>query len=304
MKKTRALWAVILSACSAGSALAADLPILKAPPVVPPSPPTWTGFYFGANVGAVFDASPNVTTSAYPLYNDLADQSGLGFGPTYFGSAVAASTPLGGSLSNVGVLGGGQAGFNWQFGAFVAGVEADVQGSTLGSYKNLAGAALEPATQALLTTTTSLNKSLNYLGTVRGRLGYLVTPTLLAFGSGGLAYGGMNFSNAVFISSANPNFTPAALSAQFNDAKIGWAAGGGLEWMFRPDWSAKVEYLYYDLGAQTAAINFAAAPTNGAATLLYAAGYRSSVRFNGHAVRAGINYHWHWFAPAPVLAKY
>ena len=68
MNKITSSLAAISLALSAGSALAADLPSLKAPPVVVPPPPLWTGFYFGANVGGIFDASTGASISASPAF--------------------------------------------------------------------------------------------------------------------------------------------------------------------------------------------------------------------------------------------
>ncbi len=268
MKKSLISAAAIALALSAGSAFAADLPSLKAPPAYIPPPPLWTGFYFGANVGGIFDAGAGASVSASPLFNDT---TGAALGaPSYFGTASAASIASNASLSNAGVIGGGQAGYNWQFNnSFLAGLEADIQGTTLSSNASASGAATEVSTGSLVSTTSNLTKSLSYLGTVRGRLGFLVTPTLLVFGSGGLAYGGMNFTAGLFQTSSNPNFPYSAVSAEYNDARIGWTAGGGLEWMFHPNWSAKVEYLYYDLGTASAANVLSAAVPGG--SLLYGA---------------------------------
>jgi len=283
--------------------MAADLPGAKAPTFVP-RPPTWTGFYLGANVGGIFDAAAGASVSASPVFNDT---TGAALGaPSFFGTASAASAASianDASLSNTGVIGGGQIGYNWQFNnSFLAGLEADIQGTTLSSNASAAGAGTEPSTGSLVSTTSSLTKSLSYLGTVRGRLGFLATPTLLAFGSGGLAYGGMNFTNGLFQTSSNANFPPSAVSANYSDARIGWTAGGGLEWMFAPNWSGKVEYLYYDLGTASAANVLSAAIRAG--NLLYGAFYQSSTHFNGHVVRVGLNYHFQWFSPATVVAKY
>ena len=175
MNKITSSLAAISLALSAGSALAADLPSLKAPPVVVPPPPLWTGFYFGANVGGIFDASTGATTTATPIFNDT---TGAALGaPSYFGTASAASIASNASLSNAGVIGGGQIGYNWQFNnSFLAGLEADIQGTTLSSNATASGAATEPSTGSLVSTTASLTKSLGYLGTVRGRLGFLATP--------------------------------------------------------------------------------------------------------------------------------
>ncbi|MFY9831799.1 MAG: outer membrane beta-barrel protein [Methylocystis sp.] len=301
MNKITSSLAAIALAISTGSAFAADLPSLKAPPVVVPPPPLWTGFYFGANVGGIFDASTGASISAAPLFNDT---TGAALGaPSYFGAASAASIASNASLSNAGVIGGGQIGYNWQFNnSFLAGLEADIQGTTLSSNASASGAATEPSTGSLVSTTASLAKSLSYLGTVRGRLGFLATPTLLVFGSGGLAYGGMNFTAGLFQTSSNPNFPYSAVSADYNDARIGWTAGGGVEWMFAPNWSAKVEYLYYDLGTASAANALSAAVPAG--NLLYGSYYQTSTHFNGQVVRVGVNYHFQWFAPATVVAKY
>ena len=205
MNKIISSLAAIALAVSTGSALAADLPSLKAPPVVVPPPPLWTGFYFGANVGGIFDASTGASISAAPLFNDT---TGAALGaPSYFGAASAASIASNASLSNAGVIGGGQIGYNWQFNnSFLAGLEADIQGTTLSSNASASGAATEPSTGSLVSTTASLTKSLSYLGTVRGRLGFLATPTFLVFGSGGLAYGGMNFTAGLFQNIVQPEF--------------------------------------------------------------------------------------------------
>ena len=76
-----------------------------------------------------------------------------------------------------------------------------------------------------------------------------------------------------------------------------------MEWLFFPNWSAKFEYLYYDLGTVT--LN--SIPT-GINTLTGVTGYNyatyTSARFNGNLVRAGLNYHFNWAVPVPVLAKY
>ena len=81
---------------------------------------------------------------------------------------------------------------------------------------------------------------------------------------------------------------------------VGWTAGGGLEWMFAHNWSAKVEYLYYDLGSVSI----------GGPLQLYSplgtgrGASQTTAQFDGHVVRAALNYHFGSAAPAPVLAKY
>ena len=279
MKKI--LLSVAALAVSAGSALAADLPNKKSAPVYVPPPPalTWTGFYVGLNAGYTFGDSNTLTYSTY-------SNAGLVGFPLFQNAGVF---PGSSSLNNDGFIGGGQVGYNWQFNNnFVAGIEADIQGVATGSSSSiLIGAGGFAATQ--------VTRSLDYLGTVRGRLGYLITPTLLLYGTGGLAYGQANLSTAF----ANPGAGLFAASS-FSDTRVGWTAGGGLEWAFLPNWSAKVEYLYYDLGsvATPTAVLSGAGVGNGLST-----GYIANAKFNGHIVRAGLNYHFNWGA-APVVAKY
>lgn len=91
----------------------------------------------------------------------------------------------------------------------------------------------------------------------------------------------------------------------FSNTRVGWSAGGGLECMFAANWSAKVEYLYYDLGSMrfNSGVFTATDTSNGGLGLLLANAVQAQARFNGNIVRAGVNYHFNW-AAAPVVAKY
>jgi outer membrane immunogenic protein len=134
----------------------------------------------------------------------------------------------------------------------------------------------------------------------------LITPTLLAYGTGGLAYGGVHLSSSIAQTCTGCVFlgTPSSFGS-FSDTRVGWTAGGGLEWMFLPNWSAKVEYLYYDLGSVTANSS-PIVGLNGVGVVgaLFMTSFpQTTTRFNGHVVRAGLNYHFNWGA-APVVAKY
>ena len=112
---------------------------------------------------------------------------------------------------------------------------------------------------------------------LRGRLGFLITPTLLVYGTGGFAYGGLNGNG---------------ITGNYSNTRTGWTAGGGVEWMFMPNWSAKAEYLYTDLSST----NQTYWGTG------YQVGYHHHPQFN--TVRAGVNYHFNFGGGAPVLAKY
>lgn len=303
MRKTPfAIVIVAALAVSVCPAAAADLLSAKAPP---PSdvrpPPLWDGFYAGLNAGYV--------------WSDSAFQNqpyGLFFGPLFPAApvrlpAVLAATPAAVSGSGGGFIGGGQIGYNWQFaGSLAAGVEADIQGATLSRSGNgavLAGGLPAPfQTESVFGVSTG-RATLDYLGTLRGRIGYLVTPTLLAFATGGLAYGGVTHHSGFGWTHNIPvvpsTFPFAVVSGSYADTRVGWTAGGGLEWMFWRNWSAKVEYLYYDLGASTTGtvgVEFVPEPFLGV-------GARQTVRHDGHIVRAGLNYHVSWGA-APIVAKY
>ena len=197
-------------------------------------------------------------------------------------SPTCSSCPDGNSLGGAGgVLGGAQAGYNFQFGQFVIGAETDFQGTSISSSNTNGGGVLYPAFYnnagggnylTAVNLVGSANANLSWFGTVRGRVGYLITPTLLLYGTGGFAYGQVD-------------------AWGFSSTNTGWTAGGGVEWMFAPHWSAKVEYLYVDLSGSNSLNNSG-----------YNFGYNYNPRLN--VVRAGVNYHFNWGAPAPVVAKY
>ena len=318
MKKISISTLTVAAILSAAPALAADLPSIKGPPpVYVPPPPLWTGFYAGLNAGYTFGGSDSVYVATFPGFvNPLF----TGLLPGFFeGQAAAAAASASGILSPRldGFIGGGQVGYNWQFNnSFVVGIEADIQGSGARGSATGIGVGANPLGVLVgspglgAVSTLSVTKNLDYLGTVRGRLGWLATPTLLAFVSGGLAYGGVN-TTVNFSSNETPTaivgggFLPSI--ASFSDTRVGWTVGGGLEWMFMPNLSAKLEYLYYDLGSYSFA---AGGQTNISPFFGLATGAigvssnftQASTRYNGHIVRVGLNYHFNW--GAPVVAKY
>jgi len=308
MFKTLTSAAALALALSVGSAFAADLPSYKSPP--PPPPPMWTGFYIGVNAGGTFGGSKSVNVASFPGPCTAAVPACAAVpNSSVVMAALATFTlPVGG---NGGFIGGGQIGYNWQFGAnFVAGVEADIQGvaGARGAGLFASAAAWPPFPGFPFTQFATSSRSLDYLGTVRGRLGFLLTPALLVYGTGGLAYGGVTASTS--ITQANPASGAAIVqpwfgTGAFSDTRVGWTAGGGLEYLFWQKWSAKVEYLYYDLGNVTFNVSplvvvVTATGANGGSAFPQA-----RTRFNGHIVRAGLNYHFNWGAPAPaVYAKY
>ncbi len=297
---------VALALSAGGSAFAADLPSRKAAPVyvAPPPAPMWTGFYVGLNAGGTFGGNELVNVGTY----------GLSSNPALAGSlAVASASALAGtgnfSINNGGFIGGGQIGYNWQWNSFVLGLEADIQGiaGSNSTATAVTGAGIAGFPLNALSGTVSTSKTLDYLGTVRGRIGYLFTPTLLVYGTGGLAYGGANASTSVFQSLSGPVApglqTVFGTTGSYSDTLVGWTAGAGLEWMFMPNWSAKLEYLYYDLGTVSYGSGVVASMAAGGANF-FTNVVSTTTKFDGHIVRAGVNYHFNWGAAAPVLAKY
>ncbi len=215
--------------------MAADLPqrtYAPPPPVIPAF--TWTGFYIGLNAGVG--------------WSDGAD--------------VAVTDPLRGAVSlsgggASGFVGGGQIGYNVQFGAAVVGLEADIQYADLGSDYNFAG-------NGYGFFGLSNGSDSQYLGTVRARLGYAIDRTLIYI-TGGLAYGGLN---STWWSGGTSN--------------TGWTIGGGVEYAFTNNWTVRLEGLYVNLDAGNRTINFVGPGGN----YIVAGGSGDG----GGLVRVGVNY--------------
>lgn len=211
--------------------------------------------------------------------------------------------------SQGGFIGGGQVGYNWQPGMLnnnlVFGFEADIQGVAAGNGNRNYSTAYAVNSNTVTTTTTA-NASLQFLGTVRGRVGYLAMPNLLVYGTGGLAYGGVSFNATKYIneylSGGTQSWTGVG-NTNYSNVNVGYTAGGGVEWMFMPNWSAKAEYLYYDLGNISAQLDTNLYALNRTPTTQPFNSTTYTGRVNGNLVRLGVNYHFNT-APQPVAAKY
>ncbi len=288
-----------------GAALAADIPSRAPPPVYVPPPPvlTWTGLYVGINAGGTWSNNNNVNTTAVPVF------SAATFAPELALSSALATTSV--PVSHSGFIGGGQIGYNFQFAnSFVAGIEADIQGVASGSRTGTVFGSGVPVgfPGETINSTVTASKRIDYLGTVRGRLGIAITPTFLAYGTGGLAYGGLHSSVSILQQNLGPpgsNFTaPFSSFGSLNTSRVGWTAGGGLEWLFAPNWSVKAEYLYYDLGTATFALGPLTNTFTDGSGVAYSSSPFARARYNGHIVRGGLNWHFNLWGPAPVVAKY
>ena len=278
------------------AASAADLPRRAAPPVFTPVPVfTWTGFYAGFNAGYGFNTQDNraATVIAVPGSSQVfTNAAGTAFAPGVLAFANGSS--------NDGFVGGGQIGYNYQFtpgSGIVVGVEADAQYVDFGrnrnrySFATVPGGGVIPGTLAFNPNGLS---SLDYFGTVRGRLGYAADRALF-YATGGFAYG----------SGGGSQFGTGVSS---DDFQTGYAAGGGIEYALPPDSflnffrssavTLKVEGLYVNLdrgtsnGAGAFAVNrfgnTISTATPGVILVSGTTARNTNTEFA--VVRAGINY--------------
>jgi outer membrane immunogenic protein len=294
------LSATAIATVMSASAFAADLPSIKSAPVAAPAP-MWTGFYAGLNSGYGWGLTPGSYTQA-PLFFDQRAVRYTG-SPSGLGSANSGKA----TINQSGFLGGGQIGYNYQFmKKYIVGLETDMQGAAISGQGYYTGAGV--TVNDLLRGGNDIydtsgfgqtQASINWLGTLRGRIGYLVTPSLLTYATGGLSYGGVAARN-YFGSQTNEYVTGAqwtletqqilAGSGNASTTLMGWNVGGGAEWMVAPNWSIKSEVLYYNLGSLTfGGWGYSPNAENNSSTLAVA--NSSTVSFGGIIARAGLNYH-------------
>jgi outer membrane immunogenic protein len=237
---------------------AADLPV-KAP--ISHTIYSWTGFYAGLNAG--YNETRTAPTTIFT------DPNGI-IGPIIDAGVLLLPKPQNG----FGFIGGGQIGYNFQTGIWLVGIESDLSGSTTKSSETTTGATL-PFTPIIATT---LTQRLNFLGTTRARFG-VVSNNVMFYGTGGLAYG--QVEDSLFIRSTDDptqNFSSARSGMQ-----VGWTAGAGVE-VGIDRWTAKFEYLYYDLGNRSSV----ALPSESAGLPGSFATLDQSTR--GQLFRVGMNY--------------
>jgi outer membrane immunogenic protein len=243
-----AIGIVAVAAMIGTPVLAADMP-LKAPPPPPAPVFSWTGFYVGGNLGYSWGSADN-------NWNFFATNPGAG-------ALAATCRPAGAALCAVasdsarlnGALGGAQIGYNWQIGTYLAGIEADFDGSGQRGSDTF-GAAFPFLPTLGGTITTSYSEALDWFGTVRARAGYVLADRWLIYATGGLAYGHVTTNGTA----SSPGFTiPSSALAcsggicpvanwSTGTTKAGWAAGAGIEGAIVGNWSWRVEYLHIDLG--------------------------------------------------------
>jgi outer membrane immunogenic protein len=270
----------------AGPASAADL--LKAPANAFGAF-SWTGWYIGATAGYGWtnQGIDNTVTSTF------CNPAAGGCNPNVASAALVAAIPPHLSTNPKGFIGGGEFGFNQQVGQFVVGVEADVSGADIkGSDVQARSVGVVGFPGNTVNVGAAADQKLDFFATLRGRLGFLVTPSLLAYGTAGFAFGHVSASSALAEAVGGPcNVCPQTAVAASSSATLpGWTAGGGLEWMFAPQWSLKGEYLYYDLGTMSVVLPQLTQTSIGLP--FFGAGVNSIVNVKGNIARVGVNFHF------------
>ena len=297
------------------SVIAIGLPSHKSPVA---STPVWSGIYAGLNAGYAFGITQGAANygwanpEAYPVEQNgpqtTAPNNGVAF--------ALASSASGQGINQAGFIGGGQVGYNYEFGKkIVFGFEADMQGAGIRGTGNANGIGpWADGTSGAFVNNNIIQAGIDWLGTARGRIGYLITPTFQIYGTAGLAYGNAflnTFTNSSYVDGAGYalgsawDFYGTTTSyASKSQLLVGYSVGGGGEWMFSNNWSVKAEALYYNLGTQSVenTYYYTGYFSPGKATLL--AGSTTRARYDGVIGRAGVNYHFDFGRATPVIAKF
>jgi len=213
----------------ATSAYAADM--TSAPPsmIGQKSVYNWSGAYIGLDAGYLWGSADHTFSNGAPS----------------------------GSSDPDGFIGGAYAGYNWQSGPVVFGIETDFEGASAdGSFINNTFA------------TSAGTTSLNWQGSLRARIGY-AERNMLFYGTGGWAYGHFDFGGG-------PAWAP--VTNGYSKTMSGWTIGAGMEMMFTQNWIGRLEYRYTDFGTANGAV----APTYSFVNM--------PVDVSTNAIRAGISY--------------
>jgi opacity protein-like surface antigen len=249
----------LMSLAVAGAANAADRPL----PPPPAAVWSWSGLYLGAHAGYGWGRDP--------------------FTDDTFGGKTP---PLTGINSRGGIW-GFHAGANWQDGAWVGGLEIDISGTGIKGSSSSAGTTTDGAITVVASQTQT--DKFDYLGSARARLGFLVGPNVLAYGTGGLAW--TRFVQTVDRNSLATDPVNGTASFAFTNSipswRFGFAVGGGVEArLWDSNWLARVEYLHYDFG------NSRSSASSGGSSL-------TSDRLTADVVRGGLSYK---FSPDRIAA--
>jgi outer membrane immunogenic protein len=171
------------------------------------------------------------------------------------GECLSPPISLSGIQSN-GFIAGFQAGYNQQWANWVGGLEIDLSGTDIkGSTSTSAANAIFESGEGTFNGThaATMQDKFALLGSVRARVGYLILPDLLLYGTGGVAFTRFTQSTTETLTAAAPPGSCCNESEAFSNSitswRFGWAAGAGGEYrLWGSNWLARVEYLHYDFG--------------------------------------------------------
>ena len=262
-----------------GSVQAADLnaaPFTKAPPPVAAS--SWTGFYAGLGLGFRTTADELTTTSS--LFN----------GSPLDLSGAAVTQPF----SGTGFRANPYAGYNWQVAPrWVVGIEGDVGFGD--QAVKLAGFSSSPAFGFSGDAADSMSVKTTWDASLRGRIGYLVTPSTLLYATGGAAWQHDEVtSNCLSSTCSETGIAPAVVTNSTTPAVVtnsttraGWTVGGGIETVLWGNWLARAEYRYADYGTAPFTISRAVPGFESASVDNFDARLRSHLASFGLAYKFG-----------------
>jgi outer membrane immunogenic protein len=185
----------------------------------------------------------------------------------------------GGAGNLSGEVAGGQIGVNWQFGAFVTGLEGDLQWSG----ERSSGTTVCTVATCTITATNQING----FATLRARAG-IAFDSVLVYGTAGGAWTSAN-------ANVNANVSGGSAGLNLSASKVGWTAGGGIEVAVLNNWTAKLEYLFIDTGSISGTATIPA--TLGGGTITESAAIRDSI------IRIGFNYRFP-IEPWPSATRY
>ncbi len=242
----------------------------------------WTGAYLGLDIGQ------NSARAATDSRGTAGFSAGVGGDAP--GSAAQA-TSLTGNYDSLldGPAFGAHLGYNWQQGVVVLGLEADVQRpsqsgtNTIDTLTTVASYPSNPLSASL-----SQTDSIDYLSTLRARLGYAGEQWLL-YGTAGLAIGKVN-SRVTYDGRyvAAPTIVFDDFNASFSDMRAGYVIGAGAEYALAEKWTVRAEYLYYDLGRSSR--DFSVVSQVPATGFIATGVANASTKWAGSMVRLGISY--------------
>ncbi len=272
--RTAVSLAAVSFAAASGASLAADLPSRVSAP--PPSPffaapvASWTGFYLGVDLGGQW--SKNSWTS-----------TNFGVPPGILTAATANR-----SLNQSSVYIGEHIGYDVQVNNnVVVGIQGLI-GANLGDRVVTSGSL--PG-RPVVASTDRLNSRLLWDGAIRGKLGYLVTPDWLLYGTAGAAFQKVDYSSACTLGSG---WCIATRADSQRKVASGWTIGAGVEGRLSGNWYGNLDYRYSDFGRQNRQF-FTTTPIDQ---------WGGGAKLATHTVTAGISYKFNFGSSSAVAAKY